>query len=76
MNHFPHDWTRADDGYLHDDVIKTFWLQTRKAGHLGAAFDLKHSYGVGFLQCLVNRLIVRGQMPQVHFGVVIISNEL
>ncbi len=43
MNHFADDRTGANNGYLHDDIVKTFWLEARQAGHLCAAFHLKQA---------------------------------
>ena len=72
MHHFAHDRPRADDGHLHDDVVKTFGAQARQASHLRAALDLKHAHRVGFLQRAINSGIVGGQARQVDLFAVIL----
>src|SRR5262249_49486770 len=47
MNHIPLDWTGANNGDLNHQVVENFWLKPRQHRHLCAAFDLKHSNGVG-----------------------------
>ena len=54
VQHFADDGAGPDDGHLHHDVVETLGPQARQARHLRAAFHLKQSDGVGFLQRLIN----------------------
>ncbi len=71
IHHFSDDRARADDGDLHDDVVKLCGHQTRQAGHLRAAFDLEHSDRVGFLQRPIHSRIVGRQFSEVDVFAVI-----
>ena len=76
IHHLPHDRSRANDGDLHHDVVKTFWTQARQARHLRPALDLKHANRVGLLQGGIHRGIVWRQVSEVHFFAVMVANEL
>src|SRR5579859_3449274 len=75
MNHFANDRPGPNDRDLHHNVVKAFWSQTRQAGHLRAAFDLKHAHGVRFLQSIVNSRIIRRQTAEVNFPAIIFAND-
>ena len=76
MHHFADDRAGPDDGHLHHDVVKRARLHARQAGHLRAAFHLKHADGVGLLQGGENGGIVLRQMRQVHWLAVGFGNQL
>src|SRR4029077_16942882 len=73
--HLTHDRSGTNNRNLYHDVIETFWTQSREATALGAAFDLKHSDGVGLLQRGVNRGIVRRQVSEVNLFAIVIADE-
>jgi hypothetical protein len=61
MNHFSDNRTWADDGHLHHNIVKTFWLEAWQAGHLRAAFHLKQSNRIRALQSRINFFIILRQ---------------
>src|ERR1700730_16663290 len=76
VNHFPDNRTWPYDGHLHDDVIETFRPEPREAGHLRTAFHLKQTDSIGALQGRVDSRVVRGEMSQVDFLLVMTADEL
>ena len=76
MHHFSDNWPGPDDGHLHYNIIKTFWPQTREAGHLRAAFDLKHADCVGFLQGLINGRIICREPREIDILAIVRADDL
>ena len=76
MHHFADNRPWPDDGYLHDDVVKTARLQTGQAGHLRSGFHLKHADRVGLSECLIDGWIVLRQVCQVYLFSVCLANQL
>ena len=58
IQHLADNRARPDDSDLHHDVVKALWLEAWKTRHLRAAFHLKQTDGVGFLQGLVDQRVV------------------
>ena len=66
MHHVALDRAGSDNGDLDDHIVKTFRFQARQGRHLGAAFDLKNTDGVGFLHHLKRGRIVLRNMGQIE----------
>ena len=67
IHHLSDDRSGTNDGDLHHDVVKTFWLQARQARHLRPALDLKHANRVCLLQSRIHRGIIRRQVGEIYF---------
>ena len=76
IHHFPDDGSGANNRDLHDDIVETFGVQARQAGHLRAAFDLKHADRVRLLQRGIDGGIVRRQMAEIDFFAIVLANDL
>ena len=75
VHHFADDGAGANDGHLHDQIVKASGRVVRNGGHLRAALHLEHAHGVGLAQRLVDQRIFR-QRGQVDFFFVVARNQL
>src|SRR5512141_3184393 len=73
--HLPDDRARANDGDLHDQVVKIFGPRTRQEIYLGTALYLEHPDRVGILQGLVNQRVVLGQFGEVDLLAAVFLDE-
>ena len=70
MHHLPDDRARTDDRHLDDEVVEHLRLEPRQRRHLRARFDLEEADRVGFLQHLVDAVVVRevGEIDRLESG--------
>src|SRR5690242_18079365 len=66
MDHIALNRSWPNNGDLNHDIIKTFRLHAGERRHLGPAFDLKNTNGIGFLHDLEGRLIICWNMSQIE----------
>ena len=75
IHHLPDDGAGTNDGDLHHHIVEAHGTQSRKAGHLSAAFYLEHPHGIGLLERGIHLPIVGWKMRKIDFFVVVIANE-
>src|SRR6185312_12957084 len=75
MHHFADNGARADDGHLHDEIVKPYGSIARNGCHLCAAFDLKHADGVGFAKRGIDLGIILRKLGQIDRHAVVLGDE-
>ena len=65
VHHVPLDGSRADEGHLDHQVIKTAGTHTGERVHLGPRLDLEHPHRIRRTDHVIYRRIVRRQASQV-----------
>ena len=75
VHHLAHDGAGADDGHLHDEIVKAHRRVVRNRSHLRAALHLKHAHGVGLAQRFIDQRIF-GQRGEVDLLFVVARDQL
>src|SRR5918993_79928 len=75
VQHLADDGSGSDDRDLNDDVVEASRAQARERGHLRAALHLEEPDRVGFLERVVDLLIVLRKMREIDLDVAVALNE-
>src|ERR1051326_2829975 len=74
--HLADDWPRANQRYLHNQIVEPLRVVPRQRRHLRARFDLKHAYRIRLANGVVNVLLVWRQMGEIDLLFIVFANQI